>query len=51
MDTAISANTDTDHTTIILNKDTKDDLKKLGQKGQTYDDLIQELIKEWRKNN
>jgi len=51
VDTAISANTDTDHTTIILNEDTKDDLKKLGQKGQTYDDLIQELIKEWRKNN
>jgi len=51
VDTAISVNTDTDHTTIILNKDTKDDLKKLGQKGQTYDDLIQELIKKWNDEN
>jgi len=39
------------HTTIILNKDTRDDLKKIGQKGQTYDDLIQELIKKWNDEN
>ena len=52
MDTTIGVSKDTrDHTTIILNKDIRDNLKKLGQKGQTYDDLIQELIKEWRKNN
>jgi len=35
------------HTTIIVNKDTRDNLKKIGQKGQTYDNLIQELIKKW----
>jgi len=50
--TTIGANKDTrDHTTIILNKDTRDDLKKIGQKGQTYDDLIQELIKKWNDEN
>ena len=38
-------------TTIVLSKDTRDHLKKLGKKGQTYDDLIQELIKKWRDDN
>ena len=33
--------------TIVNNKETKDSLKKNGQKGQTYDDLSQELIKKW----
>jgi len=33
------------HTTIIVNKQTRDNLKKIGQKGQTYDDLLQKLIK------
>lgn len=40
-----------DHTTIILNKNTRDNLKKIGNKGQTYDDLIQELIKKWNNEN
>ena len=35
------------NTTIVINKETRDGLKKIGQKGQTYDDLIQELIKKW----
>ncbi len=52
MHTAISANRDTgDHTTIILNKYTRDNLKKIGQKGQTYDDLIQKMIKKWNDEN
>ena len=38
------------NTTIVITKETRDNLKNLGQKGQTYDDLIQKLIKEWRKN-
>jgi len=31
-------------TTISLQKETKEMLKKLGAKGQTYDDVIRELI-------
>ena len=31
-------------TTISLRKETKDMLRKLGSKGQTYDDVIRELI-------
>ncbi len=52
MNTTIDVNTGTrDHTTIILNKDTRDDLKKIGQKGQTYDELIQKLIRKWNDAN
>lgn len=31
-------------TTISLRKETKELLRKLGSKGQTYDDVIRELI-------
>ena len=31
-------------TTISLRKETKDMLRKLGSKGQTYDEVIRELI-------
>ena len=31
-------------TTISLHKETKETLRKLGSKGQTYDDVIRELI-------
>jgi predicted CopG family antitoxin len=31
-------------TTISLRRETKELLRKLGSKGQTYDDLIRELI-------
>ena len=34
----------TDTTTISLRKETKDMLRKLGSKGQTYDDVIRELV-------
>ena len=33
-----------DLTTISLKRDTKEMLRKLGSKGQTYDDLIRDLI-------
>jgi len=38
-------------TTIVVAKQTRDDLKKIGHKGQTYDDLICELIKYWKNEN
>ena len=31
-------------TTISLKRDTKEMLRKLGSKGQTYDDLVRDLI-------
>jgi len=33
-----------DTTTISLRKETKDILRKLGSKGQTYDQVIRELV-------
>ena len=33
-----------DTTTIPLSKETRDLLKKFGQKGETYDDLIRRLL-------
>ena len=33
-----------DLTTISLKRDTKEMLRKLGSKGQTYDDLVRDLI-------
>jgi hypothetical protein len=32
-------------TTILLKRKTRDELKVMGSKGQTYDQLIRELIK------
>jgi hypothetical protein len=34
--------------TIAINRSTSDMLKELGLKGQTYDELIQDLI-EWKR--
>jgi len=31
-------------TTIQITKETRDELKKLGMKGQTYDEIIKRLI-------
>ena len=31
-------------TTIQINKDTRDELKKLGMKGETYDEVIKRLL-------
>lgn len=35
----------TDNTTIQISLDTKKGLEKRGKKGDTYDDIIQELLK------
>jgi len=35
-----------DWTTIPLKKDTVEMLKKLGNKGETYDDIVKRLMKE-----
>jgi hypothetical protein len=36
-------------TTIQISKITRDELKKLGTKGQTYDEIIKNLIETSRK--
>lgn len=36
---------------IPVKRETKDDLDRLGNKGQTYDQLVVELIKKWRESN
>jgi len=33
-------------TTVAVSKETKELLRKLGEKGQSYDDIIQSLIEE-----
>ena len=33
-------------TTIVVTKETRDQLKKLGKKGETYDHIVQELLKD-----
>ena len=38
-----------DLTTIQLSRETRDQLKDLGRKGETYDDIIQKLLKEANK--
>jgi len=40
----------TKYTTIRLTQETRDRLKKLGTKGEPYDDLICRLIEEVREN-
>ena len=35
---------------IRIRKSTRDKLKKLGRKGDTYDDIINRLIDEFHKN-
>ncbi len=35
-------------TTVAVSKETKEILRKLGEKGQSYDDIIQSLIEEKR---
>ena len=36
-----------DITTIMVKKETRDILKELGKKGETYDDIIRRLIDLW----
>ena len=37
-----------DMTTIPIKKETRDMLKELGKKGETYDEIIKRLIDLWR---
>jgi predicted CopG family antitoxin len=37
-------------TTIQIRKDTRDELKKMGRKGQTYDELITKLLRVAKKD-
>ncbi|WXG39836.1 MAG: hypothetical protein WED07_03260 [Candidatus Freyarchaeum deiterrae] len=39
-----------DLTTIQLSKSVREQLKKLGRKGETYDDIIRRLIKTAKNN-
>ncbi len=34
-----------ERTTIELSKETRDQLKELGKKGETYDEIIRKLLK------
>jgi len=36
-------------TTIQIGKDTREELKKLGMKGETYDEIIKKLIEHAKK--
>jgi len=36
--------------TIVINKETRDSLKKIGQKGQTCDEIIKILISSWSES-
>ncbi len=47
----IFANMPEVYTTIIVKKPTRELLRKIGHKSQTYDQLINELIKIGNKNN
>lgn len=38
-------------TTIILKPDTRDKLRKYGRKEQTYDDIVNELLKNQESSN
>lgn len=34
-------------TTISVDEDTRDQLKKLGEKGESYDDIVKQLIDQY----
>lgn len=36
-------------TTISVDEDTRDQLKKMGEKGESYDDIVKQLIDEYVK--
>ena len=35
------------HTTIAIKKETRDNLAKIGSKDQSFDDILQTLLKSW----
>lgn len=36
--------------TIVVTKNVREQLKKIGQKGQTYDDILKLLISVWNES-
>ena len=38
-----------EYVTIKITRETREMLKELGRKGETYDDVIKRLIENWRK--
>jgi len=37
-----------DKTSILLEKETRQRLMEIGNKGDTYDDIVKKLIKRWK---
>lgn len=37
--------------TIVIDNDTRENLRQIGRKSQTYDEIIRELIGQKRKDN
>ena len=37
-----------DMTTIPIKKETRDMLKEMGKKGETYDEIIRRLLEAWK---
>jgi len=40
-----------EYTTIRLPKKIVEELKSLGTKGETYEDIIKRLMEKWKKNS
>jgi len=40
-----------DKTSVAIDRTTKESLALLGSKNSSYEEIIQELLKEWRKNH
>lgn len=38
-------------TTILIDTETRDDLRNLGSKGETYDDIIRRLMEYWNSGH
>ena len=38
-------------TTILIETETRDELRKLGTKGETYENIIRRLMEFWNKNH
>ena len=38
-------------TTIVISGETRDELKGLGKKGESYDTIIKDLLKKWTEMN
>ena len=49
--TEINSMTTITLTTVSIKRHTKNDLAALGHKGSTFDEIIQNLLQEWRKTH